>query len=151
MKIAHRRPYVSLRYGTNGSAQISPRLYAEEIMPRSAPLGSLKSNLHQHQQQTHRPTASSAQPTSLPRRCNLHRINHLRIEARRHFNPDTRRQQQSIEPSQILLPIPWRLIPLYHARQHRVRLPRSSSSADARHSLCSFSFATRILLRSRSS
>ena len=43
MKIDHRRPKVSLMYGTNGRAQMAPRLYAAEMIPRSAPLGWLKS------------------------------------------------------------------------------------------------------------
>jgi hypothetical protein len=38
-KIAHRRPNLSFTYGTSGRAQIAPRLYAEDMMPRSAPCG----------------------------------------------------------------------------------------------------------------
>ncbi|KAH8636741.1 hypothetical protein IG631_08576 [Alternaria alternata] len=42
-KIAHRRPNLSFTYGTSGRAQSAPRLYAEEMIPRSTPRGSLKS------------------------------------------------------------------------------------------------------------
>lgn len=41
--IAHRRPKVSFTHGTNGSAKMAPRLYAADIIPSNAPLGSLKS------------------------------------------------------------------------------------------------------------
>jgi len=43
--IAHRRPNLSFTYGTSGRAQIAPRLYAEDMIPRSAPCGLLKSTL----------------------------------------------------------------------------------------------------------
>jgi hypothetical protein len=48
-KIDHLRPKRSLMYGTKGSAKTAPRLYAAEIIPRSAPFGWLKSaNVNYH-------------------------------------------------------------------------------------------------------
>jgi hypothetical protein len=128
MKMDHRRPSVSFTYGTIGKAHMAPRLYADEIIPRSAPLGWWKSALMSCDFQ---PDVQG--PTSLPRRRNLHCVDHLRVEARCHFNANAGRQQQHVQSPQIAFPIPWHSILFDDARENGFGQSRSSGGANGHH------------------
>ena len=107
-------------------------------MPKRAPLGWLKSTHHQSPNHLFIPGDAF---TFLPCWRDLHGVDHLGVEAARHLDPNTARQQQCVQHPQVPLSIPWYTILLYDPCQHRVRLLCFRCMADWRRHLLEASAA----------